>query len=188
MNELSESLANYMFPGIVDTSSDDVTDVKDDFESAEGNPPVIVVNQEAEQKSTDVKTKPKGELEQDALYQRKRRDLSSVQGKIEKVLGSSKKRSPAKHKSFLDNPFWNFKMDNRDTKYRSRIPAHPIKKQIMSGMLHKRWKIPGKVIHCFAQLVYSNSLSLEPKSFHRALQRWMGALAHKCGSTYCEKA
>ena len=131
-----------MFPGIVDTSSDDVTDVKQDSETMIDNNPVIIVHEEAEQKSGDAKTKPKGDLEQDALYQRKRREISPPESRLERML-KSRKRSSTSHKSFLENPFWDFKMDNRDVKSRSKIPAHPMKKQIMSGMLHKRWRIPG---------------------------------------------
>lgn len=142
VNELAESLANYMFPGIVDTSSDDVTDVTEDTGKEEELTPIVV---EAEQKSNDAPTKPKGVLEQDALYQRKRRDVSSSGSRIEKLLGLVKRSSnPLSHKSFLANPFWDFKIDNQDVKSRSRIPAHPVKKQIMTGMLHKRWRIPGE--------------------------------------------
>lgn len=133
-----------MFPGIVDTSSDDVTDVKKDPDDDNVNTPVILVQSGAEQKSGQQREKAKGDLEQDALYQRRRRDVSSSESRIEKLLGS-RKRASTQHKSLLDNPFWDFKIDNLDVKSRSRIPAHPMKKQIMSGMLHKRWRIPGKL-------------------------------------------
>ena len=144
VNELAESLANYMFPGIVDTSSDDVTDVnKDPTDESMQNTQTIMVRDEADQKSDDVKAKgSNGEVEQEALYQRRKRDISSSESRIEKLLGS-RKRTSTPRKSFLDNPFWDFKIDNLDIKSRSRIPAHPMKKQIMSGMLHKRWRIPG---------------------------------------------
>ena len=142
VNELSESLANYMFPGIVDTSSDDVTDVQKDSDDSVDTGPIILMKEDTEQKSDEGTTRAKGELEQDALYQRKRREISSSISGIEQLL-KSRRRSSTTHKSLLDNPFWDFKIQNLDVKSRSRIPAHPMKKQIMSGMLHKRWRIPG---------------------------------------------
>jgi len=155
VNELSESLANYMFPGIVDTSSDDVTDVQKDSDDSVDTGPIILMKEDTEQKSDEGTTRAKGELEQDALYQRKRREISSSISGIEQLL-KSRRRSSTTHKSLLDNPFWDFKIQNLDVKSRSRIPAHPMKKQIMSGMLHKRWRIPENAAgrcHIFHQLV-----------------------------------
>lgn len=186
-----------MFPGIVDTSSDDVTDVQADFERSQQNAPVFPAieakgggensaegaqtNTEVEQKSPDGGQKPgEGEqsagavpqqtvepeqksgegteksgevLEQDALYQRRRR---AVQGADEKDKEQKRSRIgfPKGQKSLMDNPFWDIKMNTQDSvKSRSRIPAHPVKKQIMSGMLHKRWRIPGKIIVSYVNLI-----------------------------------
>ena len=188
MNELSESLANYMFPGIVDTSSDDVTDVQADFEKSQQNVPVVPAiemndggENSAEGEQTNVEVGPKsaegeqkpgvggqspggvqqktgeteqksgegaeksGEvLEQDALYQRRRRAVQATDEK-NKIQKRSRIGFLKGQKSLMDNPFWDIKMNTQDSiKSRSRIPAHPVKKQIMNGMLHKRWRIPGK--------------------------------------------
>ena len=149
VNELAESLANYMFPGIVDTSSDDVTDVKPDAESPAESPterPPVAEDYNGEQKSQQTSEGSRDKLEQDALYQRKRRDIMNIETEIQP---KPKRRLSKTHKNLLENPFWDFKIDNQDMKSRSKIPPHPVKKQIMSGMLHKRWRIPGKMQAAF---------------------------------------
>eukprot|EP00795_Rhopilema_esculentum_P013039 gene13039-3814_t len=156
VNELAESLANYMFPGIVDTSSDDVTDVKPDAESPSESPtesPPVAEDYNGEQKSQQTSKGSRDKLEQDALYQRKRRDIMNIDTEIQP---KPKRRLSKTHKNLLENPFWDFKIDNQDVKSRSRIPPHPVKKQIMSGMLHKRWRIPENAAgrcHIFHQLI-----------------------------------
>eukprot|EP00794_Sanderia_malayensis_P016891 gene16891-18597_t len=179
VNELAESLANYMFPGLVDTSTDDVTDVKaDDTRSDES----ALFNADADSNSSgDVKTADnrasKGsDIEQDALYQRRRRSVNDENTKTTKKSNKSKnednkskqheKKTKQREKKseildddpakLLENPFWNMKFDDMDSTPRSHIAAKPVKKQFMRGMLHKRWKIPENAAgrcHIFHQLV-----------------------------------
>ena len=192
-----------MFPGIVDTSSDDVTDVQADFEKSQQNVPAIPAiemkdggensaeggqtNVEVGQKSPEGEQKPgegdkspgvvqqntaeaeqkygegtekSGEiLEQDALYQRRRRAVQTAEEK-NKIQKRSRIGFPKGQKSLMDNPFWDIKMNTQDSiKSRSRIPAHPVKKQIMNGMLHKRWRIPGKEAVWLVYLLVFSKLS-----------------------------
>ena len=143
VNELSESIANYMFPGIVDTSSDDVTDVKLDLPNTKESQPAKAA--EIHEISSEDQSKDKAKVEQDALYQRKRRDIKSdrkvkshhKKSKIQPRVGS--------RKMLTKNPFWDIKLDTHLSKSRSKIPVQPAKKQFMTGMLHKRWRIPGKL-------------------------------------------
>ena len=150
VSELAESLANYIFPGIVDTSSDDVTDVKTESSVADSmnNGPQLndVSDSLGPAKGS---SKHNDKVEQDALYKRGRRDVDEGDGfLLMPVHVKARRDTLAVEKSYkrtlLNNPFWEFKLDHRNINPRSKIPVHPKHQQIMTGMIHKRWRIPGK--------------------------------------------
>ncbi len=128
-----------MFPGLVDTSADDVTEVKP--ESA-GQPDQSGAFNTPSADEPAGKVEKGDEVEQDALYQRRKRSAKDRK-KTDEISKKSAVPLHGAHK-LLQNPFWDMKFDDSvPSSPRSKIAVKPTKKQFMSGMLHKRWKIPG---------------------------------------------